>query len=136
RISLPNLGSFVVLIGRNSGGKSNILEALSLFFQYFEWQAGKLPSPDEFLWFYRNRRDPAGFKLEIVLDESEAKEIFASPRVEAIKGVDPTLPLKLELERTLSQDGSWQTLTIAWASITLVEKDAVATPEEWNQMFG
>jgi len=135
RISLANLGNFVVLIGQNGGGKSNILEGLSLFFQFFEWQGGKFPNPDEFLWFNRNRRDPAVFKLEIVLDEAEAKEIFASPRVEAMKAVDSGLHQKLELERILSQDGSWQTSRIVWGTIPLVEKDEVTTPDEWNLMF-
>lgn len=133
---VDNLQSFVVFTGQNNAGKSNLLEALTLLFSQFDSIGGKIQAPDEFLWFQRNRREPAVFRARLELEEDEARQIFANPRIDAIKAFGSNAWSELEVERTLSFDGSWETGLISWASVGFVQRGATKAPEEWNQDFG
>ena len=61
QVSLDKLGNLNLLIGKNSGGKSNILEAMSLFFSEFEPVKGTTTGLNEYFW-YKGSTKPIAFE--------------------------------------------------------------------------
>ena len=51
QVTLDKLDNLNVLIGRNSSGKSNILEAMNLFFSEFEPVKGTTTGLNEYFWY-------------------------------------------------------------------------------------
>nr|QNO56740.1 DNA replication and repair protein RecF [Methanosarcinales archaeon ANME-1 ERB7] len=74
-LTLEDIGDLTTLIGRNSSGKSNILEALNLFFSEFDPEIEKNAVFNEYMWFKRNTKEPIEFIVTIEL-ENEFKEII------------------------------------------------------------
>jgi AAA15 family ATPase/GTPase len=67
-VTLDDLGDLNVLIGANSSGKSNLLEALMLFFSQFDAAPSRnLGAVSDYIWFDRNPDSPIelNFRLEI-----------------------------------------------------------------------
>jgi len=93
---MSDLGDFVILIGKNGSGKSNILEALELLFADVNLQA---EYPKSFLnttWFEKRTSHPIDFEVTIELTQDDVEKVFS-------KGMN--LPEKPEFdtpkERTL-----------------------------------
>ena len=61
-VNLYNLTNFVILGGENGSGKTNIFEAIDLFFNQFEFaheqNKGNLTSDNWYLWFDTNTDEP------------------------------------------------------------------------------
>jgi predicted ATPase len=124
-VSLDKLGNLNLLIGRNSGGKSNILEAMSLFFSEFEPVKGTTTGLNEYFW-YKGSTRPITF--EVTLELEGDKPAGLSPEDQAFlnavfgKALPPTLKITRSL---LNVQGAWKTDGMVWGTTTLVKDDAL-----------
>ncbi|MBZ5646395.1 MAG: AAA family ATPase [Acidobacteriia bacterium] len=71
-IKLENLGDFVIFIGRNGSGKSNILEALELFFADLNLTTDVEKQATPELWFDKRTNTP--IDMRVVLEVEKAEE--------------------------------------------------------------
>ena len=64
KVSMVNIGDLVVLIGANGSGKSNLLEALTLFFNELDFDTTErnIWNLDKYLWFDKKYRQPIEFE--------------------------------------------------------------------------
>jgi len=77
-VKLEDIGELCILIGANSSGKSNFLEALHLFFSEIDSQNSKKKMSD-YLWFDRESDKPIIFTISIKLDKNEATQLIPQP---------------------------------------------------------
>jgi len=74
--SMQGLDDLVILTGENGSGKSNVLEALELFFGTFQPAATiTVTGYDDFLWFDRDTSSPIRFTVFVLMDPDEMKKI-------------------------------------------------------------
>jgi predicted ATPase len=131
------LESLVVLIGKNSSGKSNVLEGLASAFQFFDIAGGNTPGIDDYVFYERRSRSPARFTVTLELSEDELSKAFPDEWVRfqrellSVPTPDPNFGLnRLTFTRELSSPGgNWTTPRLVWGAIPLVEAGIQATPE-------
>jgi len=75
-LTLDNIGNLTTLIGKNSSGKSNILEALNLFFSEFDPGIEKPTSFNEYVWYERKTKEPIEFNVTLEFSTDELDEII------------------------------------------------------------
>lgn len=76
-VTLDDIGDLVVLIGANSSGKSNILEALSLFFGQFDPAPSRnLGAISDYIWFDRDYSNPVSFNITLETTKAELLQII------------------------------------------------------------
>jgi predicted ATP-dependent endonuclease of OLD family len=76
-VTLDDIGDLVVLIGANSSGKSNILEALSLFFGQFDPAPSRnLGAISDYIWFDRDSSNPVSFNITLETTKAELLQII------------------------------------------------------------
>lgn len=126
------LDNLVVLIGRNSSGKTNLLEAIDYFFREFDpafERAIGAPNPE--LWYRRDTSNPIEWDMTLKLEQSELLNLFGkdlAPIFEGIADKDQVKVLR-RISRT-PQDMRWQTCELTIGNINLVKDTAAVTPEE------
>ena len=68
-VNLYNLGNLLILIGENGSGKTNILEAIDLFFAHFDYpheqNKGALTGENWYLWFDGNTNEAIEFEVTL-----------------------------------------------------------------------
>ena len=131
-VTLDELDRLIVLVGANGSGKTNILEALSLFFDNFSLTGGA-PSPlDEYTWYNRNTKIPIEFTITIKLDEKECKEIFPTEIFKIVKEREKYD--ELNICRQIPKLGAaWRTEYVKWADLYLVKKNKLIKLDELNK---
>jgi ABC-type lipoprotein export system ATPase subunit len=76
-VAIDNLGDLTIIIGENSSGKSNVLEALDLFFNQFDSAPQRnVGAVNDYLWFDRNPQNNIEFTLSLSVTDGELKEIL------------------------------------------------------------
>ena len=126
-ILLDDLGNFIVLLGKNGVGKSFLLEALHHFFSEFKATGGESSiSKNDYLWHGRMTEEPIRLGLTFQLTDNEVKKVFSLPE-KIFSNVKKTRPKELfkqvEISRILIFGGNWETESIKWADIKIVEDD-------------
>lgn len=141
-VSLEELGNFIVLIGENGSGKTNILEILDLFFKDFSIAGGDT-SPilnDASSWFGKLPRRPIEVTMTLELDEEECKEIFQND--ELLKIMEEKYAenyKKLSICRQVIRPGKaipWATKYMRWGGLDLVKNDTLLAPDQLNKFLG
>lgn len=85
-IKLDNLNDIVVLIGANSSGKSNILEALYLFFSQFDPAPSRnLGAVSDYIWFDRQPASPILFNATLHTTREELMKIIPEQLAALVK---------------------------------------------------
>jgi len=129
-VSLKELGNLVILIGRNSSGKSNFLEILNRFFAEIDL-TGIHTGIDVYSWFDGNVEEPIEISVTLKLDEKECNEIFPS---EILKLVKENFGEKYQevsaCRQIVKAPTGWQTKSIKWADISLLENGEYISIEE------
>jgi len=126
------LDNLVVLIGRNSSGKSNILEAIDYFFREFdpafERAIGGLNLE---LWHGRRALDPIEWDVTLKLAERELSALFGKDFAPIFEGVADKDQVKIVRQiKATPQDMRWQTCELTVGSISLVKEAAAVATEE------
>jgi AAA15 family ATPase/GTPase len=84
-LKMSNLGSFVILVGKNGSGKSNILEALELFFVDLNIQSDYSKSFDAATWYDKRSMSPIEFIIKLELENDDLENILTG---EILKRID------------------------------------------------
>ncbi len=85
KVLMENIGDLIILIGANGSGKSNLLEALTLFFNEldFETTERSLGSLDNYFWFDRDDKQPIEFEVLIEFSKDEIENMLPEGSKEA-----------------------------------------------------
>jgi AAA15 family ATPase/GTPase len=86
-LSLDGIGDLTIFIGKNSSGKSNIVEALNLFFNEFDSSIEKEITPiNDSIWYDRitHKDKPIEFRLKIQLNKEEKEKILSNQNIKDI----------------------------------------------------
>lgn len=76
-VQMDNVNDLTILIGGNSSGKSNLLDALFLFFDGFDPAPERnLGTVSDYIWFNRDHKNPVKFKITVTLSENEVTKLF------------------------------------------------------------
>jgi len=101
-IEMDGLRSMVVLIGGNGSGKSNLLEALELFFSDLNLQSDAARQFEASTWFDKRTTPPIDFDVTMELDDRDFERIFDDEVMRVLKGDNrPSGPAKLRIHRRI-----------------------------------
>lgn len=138
RTGVSRLGPLVVLIGKNSAGKSNVLEALASVFQNFDVAGGNTPGIDDYVFYMKRTGKPARFLVTVDFDDDELDKIFPNEWVEFYKRLltetkNPATDQanKVSFVRELHHpQGNWTTPELTWGKLPLVSAKGPLAPED------
>ena len=122
-IELKDIGNYVVLVGKNSSGKSNIIEALWLFFKDLDLsptQAVGVPlDANAFLWYEGNTEQPIDYRMTLELSNEEARRIYSGKKLPS----EPKVELKIHRQIVASAPNfTWKTLEVVWNGTPLIRE--------------
>ena len=130
-VELNNLGNFVVFIGKNSSGKSNLLEAMNLFFTDFSLTGGTTAGLNDYFWFKRRTYEPIEFRVVLEMTDEEVGRLIPKQLLDAGKVKLGEHNSKIfEIHREVNKDGAWKTQIISWGLLPVVTNDRPLTPQE------
>jgi len=130
-VNFESLENLVILIGRNSSGKSNILEALYRFFTEIDL-TGQPQGLDPYLWFDGNMGKPIEITITLELDEEECSKIFPFELLRLAREKFPENTNKLTISRRMMNPPSgWQDVNLKWGGVLLIEN---GSPVSFNQI--
>lgn len=129
-IHMDNLSDLNVLIGKNSSGKSNILEGLTFLFDNFSPTGGSTPGLNEFLWHNKQVQDPISFSVEISLEDGDVMQMLPRELLDAM-GVIKEDARTLSFSRKVNAQGIWSTDYLRLGKLPLVLEDKALPMEEF-----
>jgi ABC-type arginine transport system ATPase subunit len=135
------LGSLVVLIGKNSSGKSNVLEGLASVFQNFDVAGGSTPGIDDYVFHKRRTNKPARFAVTLEFTPEELARIFPTEwiqfyeRLLAESKVSPREQMyRVKFVRELrAPQGIWTTPQLDWGRVPILGPAGQVAPDELNK---
>jgi len=134
RVELEDLGNLVSFVGGNSSGKSNILEALNLFFSQFQAVSGVTVGLAPHLWHDKVTARPIGLTMTIELDDQECNDILSPTILEGFKKKFPSTYGRVVVRRRISTlGGNWQTETLMLGDLSLVKDDKEVSDESFSK---
>ncbi len=134
-IALTKLGSTTTLVGRNSAGKSAILEAVELVLSNIAVAGGNLSGVDEYFFRNRNIKKPAIFSVEVELDSEEMSSILPD-KIRDMFEVEPEHePNHVTITRVLDPSSQWKTQLISWSGFVLVTDDVTVSAVDLSTDF-
>lgn len=123
KVEIDEFGSLTILIGRNSSGKSNFLEALYLFFNEFdsapERDVGGVP---EYLWFNSESGNPIEFVVAVRLNKREYNQIFPKELSSVAAFQEGILTVRREILSKPPNTATWRTTHIALDETPIIDK--------------
>ena len=117
-------GKLTTLIGRNSSGKSNVLEALHLFFNEFGPALKRdITGVPDYLWHDREIENPIEFIVTVKLTKKEFDQIFTKDLSKAMKisFKDGKLTVCRKIFFKPPNTATWRTSFVALDNIPLIE---------------
>ena len=135
-VALNGLGNMVVLIGKNSSGKSNILEALYAFFNDFNLiepsPVGSVTGLDNHLWYDIETENPIEITLWVEFGAKECEKIFPTKALNMVRERFPKSYNQVTFcRRIIGVKTGWKTEYVKWADIPLVRDNKLVSPEEF-----
>jgi len=134
KVELKNIGNLAILVGKNSSGKTNLLEALWLFSKDFSLvpEIVTINSPlaaNELMWFEGNYDVPIVFNIEIELNDSESKRVFPSDFLKTFKSDNGKTAVKVERQIVATPPNmSWKTTELVCNDVLFIEDGKITTP--------
>lgn len=141
-VTMSGLGKLVVLIGKNGSGKSNMLDALYLFFKRFNLiepaSVGPVNEFDNYTWHDMETERPIEITLQFKFDQRECEEIFPA---EALKITRERFPESYDqvtvCRRIIDVKTGWNTEYVKWADMNFVMHNKLVSPEDFrNSLIG
>jgi ABC-type branched-subunit amino acid transport system ATPase component len=136
-VYIDQIGNMTILLGKNSSGKSNLLEALALFFNEFNLieagpAAGSASGLDHYLWFDGDTSKPVEITLTIELDDEECEELFPAEALDVIKQRYPETYNQLTISRRIVDlKTGRRTEYVKWAEVPLVKDNRLVSPDDF-----
>lgn len=122
---MNDIGNLVVLIGQNCSGKSNLLEALDLFFRGLGLSEGEETKLSRYHWYRMDDSSPIEFELELELSEEDFEELFGTGFADRFPDKTP----RLHIHRTIDNKSRWRTKEVRIGAVTLVRDDKAQSME-------
>lgn len=122
-VELKDLGNLTILVGRNSSGKSNLLEALAIFFSDFSVVGGNTAGLTEYHWFDRRTANPIEFQVNFNLSDAEVKGIFPQSFIDDMQSIDVSLNQLTVKRRIKNLQGVWETDALECSGLALIKDD-------------
>jgi len=129
-VHLDNLGNLNVFIGKNSSGKSNILEGLTLVFENFNTVGGTTPGLNDFLWYNKRIQEPIEFSISVSLEKEDFAEMFPGELREYIATIGGDFRSMSFARKLVNVEGLWRTEYLKLGNLSLVQDDKVVSSEE------
>jgi len=137
RIEMSRIDNLVILVGKNSSGKTNLLESLWLFFKDFSLVPETVPisatlDANELIWFEGDTNFPITFIADIELGENESKKIFPTDLLQTFSDQGKS---SIMVERQIvatPPNMSWKTISLSCNGISLIENGKIITPKLSN----
>lgn len=109
-VQMDNVNDLTILIGGNSSGKSNLLDALFLFFNEFDPAPERnLGAVSDYIWFNRDHKNPVKFKITVTLSKDELTKLLPE-QIIALLNVGDTNELTVTREiKGIPSSASWIT---------------------------
>jgi predicted ATP-dependent endonuclease of OLD family len=131
-IKVNAIGNLVILVGKNSSGKTNFLEALWLFFKDFSLipETNVINSPiaaNELMWYEGDTDVPITFTMEIELNDKESKRVFPPDFLRAFDANEVSVFVEREIVAT-PPNMSWNTQTLSCSGVVFIENGKDVSP--------
>ena len=113
-------GNFTVFVGENGSGKTNVLEAIHLFFNDFEIVGGET-SPllqEEFSWYDRETEKPIELIAKFELSKKELEELVPKKVVDKVQNENVVLEI---CRKVVKPVGEWETVYIKLQNFDLIK---------------
>ncbi len=122
---MENIGDLAVLTGENSSGKSNLLEALSLFFSEFKWNSDVVTQLKTHHWFQQRTEEPIEITIQFELENSDIIRIFGKViSIGILKHLEKH-DNSMWISCSINNNGNWTISEIRFGSMVLVENDSI-----------
>lgn len=129
-IQLDGLAELNVLIGKNSAGKSNILEGLSFLFDNFSPTGGSTGGLNDHLWFNKQVQNPIEFSVKISLEEDDIRELLPGELLDYMAFANEDVGTLSFSRKVTGLQGIWRTDSLKLGRLPLVLDDRPASPAE------
>lgn len=135
-VQFEELGNLTILIGPSGSGKSNLVEALYLFFSQFHWKDGPSSDFDEHTWVFRDTTVPIRISLTLKLEDNECRGIFPQKVIRILKKAKKEYK-NFSICREVAKPGdAWTTVDLKVGDIPLIEKNELVPIEKLNKSLG
>lgn len=129
-LSMSDIGNIAVLVGTNNSGKSNILEALHLFFSEFNLSGKKTEITENH--FYRlSQTKPIRFLLRLELDDDDLLTLFGEQLSRHIRGYLQDYNRSVHISTSLTKDGQWSSTEICFGKAKFYKNRATVKQLEF-----
>src|SRR5271155_513861 len=129
-VDLDGLSDLNVLVGKNSSGKSNILEGISFLFDNFSATGGSMVGLNEYLWYNKRVQDAMEFSAVISLNDDEVQQIFPKEFLDYMAKEGEDFRTMSFSRKLTNLQGVWRTDYLRVGKLTLVLDDKHVTPQE------
>jgi predicted ATPase len=133
KVKVDDLGNLVVFIGANNSGKSNLLEALNLFFAEFSATGGNTKGVTPHLWHRKATNHAISFELALSLTSEEFNQVvpteFSDMFLEESKEEGTHCTVKV-VRRLQDLGGSWRTDLLTVGKLTIAKDDKLEAGTE------
>lgn len=129
---IENIGDLSTFIGSNSSGKSNLFEAISLFFSYLDASLEQdIGTADEYLWFDRDSSKDIIFQFGFEVEKTELKTIIPEDIVPDVHSIStPSLITVVRVIKGPASSAKWKTLEVSLNGNILVKDDKFVYKKE------
>jgi hypothetical protein len=130
-LKLEDIPNFAVFMGKNSSGKSNVLEAIEIVFSNFDGSLQRtIGGTNDYLWFDTQTSEPVRFDLGMELSNDEITDLFEEA-IYATVGLDTLKLVNLtRVLRAVPPNLQWETEALAIGQIRVVESGKFCAPPE------
>jgi hypothetical protein len=141
QLALPEkegeLENLVILIGRNSSGKTNFIEALDCFFREFDATFERpLGAQNPELWHNRDMKDPIIWDITLKLEQSEISALFGKDLLPIFDGLADKDIIRIQRRIIATpQDMRWKTIELFIDHVSLVHDGLAVPPEEIQKIL-
>lgn len=129
KVSMGNIGDLIILIGANGSGKSNLLEALTLFFNELDFDTTErsIGNLDKYFWFDRKDRQPIEFEILIEFSKDEIEDMLPEGSKEAYRIGDKG---RLTVKRAIKGLANSAVWGVTSAKLITITKGKLVTPSK------
>ena len=129
KVSMANIGDLVILIGANGSGKSNLLEALTLFFNEldFETTERSIGNLDKYFWFKSSDKQPIEFEILIEFGKDEIEDMLPEGNKEAYQIGDKG---RLTIQRAIKGPANSAVWSVTSAKLVTITDGKLVTPSK------
>ncbi len=129
KISMENIGDLIILIGANGSGKSNLLEALTLFFDELDFDTGErgIGNLDKYFWFKKNDKQPIEFEILIEFSKDEIEDMLPEGNKKVYQIGDKG---RLTIQRAIKGSADSAVWGVTSAKLVMFTDGKLVTPDK------